>query len=164
MSQESNSLQESEVYSKAGYAFLLFITDYYKRANEFGLNIDEIMIVHVVAAQYTYKLNKKKSRTFEELKKISPEDIKKSFQGSKLSVLSVANILGQPKESVRRRIQKLIDFQLLSKDTNGGIILNENYQKILEQLSSGTNITFSKLVNDLNDMGALNMLLNGRKS
>ena len=164
MSQESNSLQESEVYSKAGYAFLLFITDYYKRANEFGLNIDEIMIVHVVAAQYTYKLNKKKSRTFEELKKISPEDIKKSFQGSKLSILSVANILGQPKESVRRRIQKLIDFQLLSKDTNGGIILNENYQKILEQLSSGTNITFSKLVNDLNDMGALNMLLNGRKS
>lgn len=164
MSQESNTIQESEIYSKAGYAFLLFITDYYKRANEFGLNIDEIMIVHVVAAQYTYKLNKKKSRTFEELKKISPEDIKKSFQGSKLSILSVANILGQPKESVRRRIQKLIDFQLLSKDTNGGIILNENYQKILEQLSSGTNITFSKLVNDLNDMGALNMLLNGRKS
>tara|TARA_B100001059_G_scaffold100974_1_gene100670 strand:+ start:625 stop:1119 length:495 start_codon:yes stop_codon:yes gene_type:complete len=164
MSQESKSLLESEIYSKAGYAFLLFITDYYKRANEFGLNIDEIMIVHVVAAQYTYKLNKKKSRTFEELKKISPEDIKKSFQGSKLSILSVANILGQPKESVRRRIQKLIDFQLLSKDTNGGIILNENYQKILEQLSSGTNITFSKLVNDLNDMGALNMLLNGRKS
>ena len=105
-----------------------------------------------------------KSRTFEELKKISPEDIKKSFQGSKLSILSVANILGQPKESVRRRIQKLIDFQLISKDTNGGVILNENYQKILEQLSSGTNITFSKLVNDLNDMGALNMLLNGRKS
>ncbi len=164
MSQESKSLQESEIYSKAGYAFLLFITDYYKRANEFGLNIDEIMIVHVVAAQYMYKLNKKKTRTFEELKKISPEDIKKSFQGSKLSILSVANILGQPKESVRRRIQKLIDFQLLSKDTNGGVILNENYQKILEQLSSGTNITFSKLVNDLNDMGALNMLLNGRKS
>ena len=164
MSQESKSLQESEIYSKAGYAFLLFITDYYKRANEFGLNIDEIMIVHVVAAQYTYKLNKKKSRTFEELKKISPEDIKKSFQGSKLSILSVANILGQPKESVRRRIQKLIDYQLLSKDPSGGIILNENYQKILEQLSSGTNITFSKLVNDLNDMGALNMLLNGRKS
>ena len=164
MSQESKSLQESEIYSKAGYAFLLFITDYYKRANEFCLNIDEIMIVHVVAAQYLYKFNKKKSRTFEELKKISPEDIKKSFQGSKLSILSVANILGQPKESVRRRIQKLIDFQLLSKDTNGGVILNENYQKILEQLSSGTNITFSKLVNDLNDMGALNMLLNGRKS
>lgn len=164
MSQESKSLQESEIYSKAGYAFLLFITDYYKRANEFGLNIDEIMIVHVVAAQYTYKLNKKKSRTFEELKKISSEDIKKSFQGSKLSILSVANILGQPKESVRRRIQKLIDFQLLSKDTNGGVILNENYQKLLEHLSSGTHITFSKLVNDLNDMGALNMLLNGRKS
>jgi hypothetical protein len=64
MSQESKSLQESEIYSKAGYAFLLFITDYYKRANEFGLNIDEIMIVHVVAAQYLYKFNKKKSRTF----------------------------------------------------------------------------------------------------
>ena len=58
MTEESKNLQESAVYSKAGYAFLIFITDYYKRANEFGLNIDEIMIVHVVAAQYTYKLNK----------------------------------------------------------------------------------------------------------
>ena len=164
MPKESKTLQESEIYSKAGYAFLIFITDYYKRANEFGLNIDEIMIAHVVACQYTYKLNQQKSRTFEELKKLSPEDIKKSFQGSKLSILSVAEILGQPKESVRRRIQKLIDFQLLSKDTNGGIILNENYQKVLEQLSSGTNITFSKLVNDLDDMGALDLLLNGRKS
>ena len=164
MTEESKNLQESAVYSKAGYAFLIFITDYYKRANEFGLNIDEIMIAHVVAAQYTYKLNKKKSRTFEELKKISPEDIKKSFHGSKLSILSIAEILGQPKESVRRRIQKLIDFQLLSKDTNGGIILNENYQKVLEQLSTGTNKTFAKLVNDLNDMGALQLLLNGRES
>lgn len=164
MTEESKNLQESAVYSKAGYAFLIFITDYYKRANEFGLNIDEIMIVHVVAAQYTYKLNKKKSRTFEELKKISSEDIKKSFHGSKLSILSIAEILGQPKESVRRRIQKLIDFQLLSKDTNGGIILNENYQKVLETLSTGTNKTFAKLVNDLNDMGALQLLLNGRES
>ena len=164
MPKESKTLQGSELYSKAGYAFLIFITDYYKRANEFGLNIDEIMIAHVVAAQYTYKLNQNKSRTFEELKKISPDDIKKSFRGSKLSILSIAEILGQPKESVRRRIQKLIDFQLLSKDTNGGIILNENYQKVLEQLSTGTNKTFSKLVNDLDDMGALDLLLNGRKS
>ena len=37
-------------------------------------------------------------------------------------------------------------------------------KKVLEQLSTGTNKTFSKLVNDLDDMGALDLLLNGRKS
>ena len=66
------------------------------------------------------------------------EEIKKYFSGSRLSILSIANILGQPKESTRRRVQKLIDYQLLKKDENNGIILGENYTKLVSEFADKT--------------------------
>tara|TARA_B100000927_G_scaffold152674_1_gene123091 strand:- start:2450 stop:2941 length:492 start_codon:yes stop_codon:yes gene_type:complete len=161
MSADSQNITSSEIYSKMGYAFLMFITDYYRRANEFGLNIDEVMVAQVVAAQFSYKLNQEKSKSFEEMKNLSNKDIQKAFQGTKLSILSIAEILGQPKESVRRRVQKLIDYQLLAKGKDGGIVLCENYTKVINSLSSGTNKSFQKLVKQMHEMGALKLFLEG---
>lgn len=163
MSSDSERFFDNKIYSKAAYAFLIFITDYYKRINEYGLDADEMMVVQTVVAQYTYKINSNNPKSYEDLKKLSNEEIQKSFQGSKLSILSIAEILGQPKESVRRRVQKLIDYQLLAKDENGGIILCENYSRVIESFTSGTNKTFTKLLHSLNDMGALDLLLKDRQ-
>lgn len=163
MSSDSERFFDNKIYSKAAYAFLIFITDYYKRINEYGLDADEMMVVQTVVAQYTYKINSNNPKSYEDMKKLSNEEIQKSFQGSKLSILSIAEILGQPKESVRRRVQKLIDYQLLAKDENGGIILCENYSRVIESFTSGTNKTFTKLLHSLNDMGALDLLLKDRQ-
>ena len=65
-------------------------------------------------------------------------EIRKYFSGSRLSILSIANILGQPKESTRRRVQKLIDYQLLKKDDNNGIMLGENYTKLVSEFADKT--------------------------
>ena len=83
---------------------------------------------------------------------MSSDEIKKYFKGSKLSILSIANILNQPKESIRRRVQKLIDYQLLAKDESNGIILGENYTKIMGGFGEVTSKELARLVSNLNEV------------
>ena len=132
------SKDEIETYSQAAYSWLMLITSYYKRVSDLDINIDEMMALNTVSAHWLYKVNSKNNKSFRELKEMSDEDIKKYFSGSRLSILSIANILGQPKETTRRRVQKLIDYQLLKKDDNNGIMLGENYTRLISDFGDKT--------------------------
>ena len=151
MDTKKDSDQKS-TYSKAAYAWLMTVTSYYKRVSDLGINIDELMTLNTVAANWLYKINSSNTKSLEELKGMSSDEIKKYFKGSKLSILSIANILNQPKESVRRRVQKLIDFQLLAKDESSGIILGENYTKIMGAFGEVTTKELARLVSSLNEV------------
>jgi len=151
MSQKNDSDQKSN-YSKAAYAWLMHVTSYYKRISDIGINIDELMALNTVAAHWLYKINTSNTKSLDELIEMSSDEIKKYFKGSKLSILSIANILSQPKESIRRRVQKLIDYQLLAKDESKGIILGENYTKIMGGFGEVTSKELAKLVTSLNDV------------
>ena len=151
MSPKNDSDQKSN-YSKAAYAWLMHVTSYYKRVSDIGINIDELMALNTVAAHWLYKINTSDTKSLDELIEMSSDEIKKYFKGSKLSILSIANILSQPKESNRRRVQKLIDYQLLAKDESKGIILGENYTKIMGGFGEVTSKELAKLVTSLNDV------------
>ncbi len=151
MSPKNDSDQKSN-YSKAAYAWLMHVTSYYKRVSDIGINIDELMALNTVAAHWLYKINTSNTKSLDELIEMSSDEIKKYFKGSKLSILSIANILSQPKESIRRRVQKLIDYQLLAKDESKGIILGENYTKIMGGFGEVTSKELAKLVTSLNDV------------
>jgi len=138
MNMKKDSQDEINSYSQAAYSWLMLITNYYKRVNELDLNIDEMMTLNTVSAHWLYQINSKNEKSFNELTNMPDEEIKKYFSGSRLSILSIANILGQPKESTRRRIQKLIDYQLLKKDENNGIMLGENYTKLISEFADKT--------------------------
>ena len=151
MSTHKDSDQKSK-YSKAAYAWLMTVTSYYKRVSDLGINIDELMTLNTVAAHWLYKVNPSDTKSLDELILMSSDEIKKYFKGSKLSILSIANILSQPKESIRRRVQKLIDFQLLARDENNGVILGENYTKIMGAFGEVTTKDLARLVSNLNDV------------
>ncbi len=151
MSPKNDSDQKSN-YSKAAYAWLMHVTSYYKRVSDIGINIDELMALNTVAAHWLYNNNTSNTKSLDELIEMSSDEIKKYFKGSKLSILSIANILSQPKESIRRRVQKLIDYQLLAKDESKGIILGENYTKIMGGFGEVTSKELAKLVTSLNDV------------
>ena len=138
MNMRKDSQDEINSYSQAAYSWLMLITNYYKRVNELDLNIDEMMTLNTVSAHWLYKINSENEKSYNELIDMPDEEIKKYFSGSRLSILSIANILGQPKESTRRRVQKLIDYQLLKKDENNGIILGENYTKLVSEFADKT--------------------------
>ena len=151
MSPKNDSDQKSN-YSKAAYAWLMHVTSYYKRISDIGINIDELMALNTVAAHWLYKINTSNTKSLDELIEMSSDEIKKYFKGSKLSILSIANILSQPKESIRRRVQKLIDYQLLAKDESKGIILGENYTKIMGGFGEVTSKELARLVSNLNQV------------
>ena len=151
MDKEIDSNQdEIASYSQAAYSWLMLITNYYKRvSDDLDINIDEMMTLNTVSAHWLYKINSKNNKSFSDLIDMSDEDIKKYFSGSRLSILSIANILGQPKESTRRRVQKLIDYQLLKKDDNNGIMLGENYTRLVNKFADKTAAELYKLTSRL---------------
>ena len=124
-------IDSNQEFSNVGYAFLMFLTDYYKRVGKLKLTFDEMMVLNTVAAQLGYNLKFSESLSIKDLSNLKDEKITKIFKRSKLSILSIANILEQPKESVRRRVNRLISLNLLVKDNTGGIMLTENIQKYL---------------------------------
>ena len=149
MNMKSDSHDEIKSYSQAAYSWLMLITNYYKRVNELDLNIDEMMTLNTVSAHWLYKINSKDEKSYNDLSNMPDDEIKKYFSGSRLSILSIANILGQPKESTRRRVQKLIDYQLLKKDENNGIMLGENYTKLVSEFADKTASELYRLTNRL---------------
>ena len=90
-------IDSNQEFSNVGYAFLMFLTDYYKRVSKLKLNFDEMMVLNTVAAQLGYNLKFSESLSIKDLKNLKDEKITKIFKRSKLSILSIANIL-KPKK------------------------------------------------------------------
>ena len=78
MDTKKDSDQKS-TYSKAAYAWLMTVTSYYKRVSDLGINIDELMTLNTVAAHWLYKINSSDTKSLEELKGMSSDEIKKLF-------------------------------------------------------------------------------------
>ena len=150
----SNFRDSRQKFSVAAYAWLMFITDYYRRVSDLDLNFDEMMTLNTVVTQWLYKINTQDPKSRQEITDMTDIEIGKYFQGSRLSILSIANILNQPKESVRRRVQKLIDYQLIKKDKNGGLTVSENYTKLINTFGKQTQKELAKLLKtyDLHDV------------
>ena len=146
-------------YTIAAYAWLMFITDYYRRVSDLDLNFDEMMTLNTVVTQWLYKVNTQEPKSRQEINNMTDDEIGKHFQGSRLSVLSIANILNQPKESVRRRVQKLIDYQLIKKDDNGGLTVSENYTKLVSSFGKQTQKELAKLLKTYDQHDVINPLI-----
>ena len=142
------SINSNQEFSNVGYAFLMFLTDYYKRVGKLK-PFDEMMVLNTVAAQLGYNLKFSESLSIKDLSNLKGEKITKIFKRSKLSILSIANILEQPKESVRRRVNRLISLHLLVKDNSGVIMLTEKYSEILKSFSVHTLKQLSFLIQDM---------------
>ena len=153
------NIESNQEFSNAGYEFLMFLTDYYKRVGDLNLTFDEMMVLNTVAAQLGLKSYE--SLSIEEILNLKDEKLQKFFKSSKLSILSIANILNKPKESIRRRVNKLIKLKLLTKDKNtNGIMLTVKYSEISKNFSMITLNKFVFLIKNFNKKGFLSDLLN----
>ena len=86
-----------------------------------------------------------KIKSFEDMSRSSKKDYDLyNFADTKLTILSISNALSQPKETTRRRLQKLIDYKLLDKNDDGGIILGENYNQIINANAKKTTQELAK--------------------
>ena len=151
-------------YSNAGYFFLMFMVDYYKRVGNLNLSFDEMMVLNTVASHLAYNLDSSQTLSVEEMLNLKNEKIQKIHHKSKLSILSIANILDQPKESIRRRVNKLIKLNLIIKDKKtNGIMLTEKYREIAKKFGVVTLNNFILLMQNMDKNNFLSEILNDNK-
>ena len=158
------NFSSNQDYSNVGYYFLMFMADYYKRVGNLNLSFDEMMVLNTVASHLAYNLDSSQTLSVEEMLNLKNEKIQKIHHKSKLSILSIANILDQPKESVRRRVNKLIKLNLIIKDKKtNGIMLTEKYREIIKKFGVVTTNKFILLIQNMDKNNFLSEILNDNK-
>lgn len=139
-------MYQEKKFSYLAYHYINFIMGLYSRINrDIKISFDEMMIVYVVAHQWIYNMHRIDLKSFEDMSKAVKKDLDiYNFKDTKLTILSISNALSQPKETTRRRVQKLIDYKLLDKNDDGGIVLGENYNQIINANAKKTTQELAK--------------------
>ena len=158
------NISSNQDFSNIGYYFLMFMVDYYKRVGNLNLSFDEMMVLNTVASHLAYNLVPSQTLSVDEVLNLKNEKIQKIHDKSKLSILSIANILDQPKESIRRRVNKLIKLNLIIKDKKtNGIMLTEKYREITKKFGVVTLDKFILLIQNMDKNNFLSEILNENK-
>ena len=139
-------MYQEKKFSYLAYHYINFIMGLYSRINrDIKISFDEMMIVYVVAHQWLYNMHQSDLKSFEDMSKVVKKDLDiYNLKDTKLTILSISNALSQPKETTRRRVQKLIDYKLLDKNDDGGIVLGENYNQIINANAKKTTQELAK--------------------
>jgi predicted transcriptional regulator len=139
-------MESEKKFTFIAYHFINFILGLYSRINrDIKISFDEMMIVYVVAHQWLYNMHQSDLKSFEDMSKAAKKDLDiYNLKDTKLTILSISNALSQPKETTRRRVQKLIDYKLLDKNDDGGIVLGENYNQIINANAKKTTQELAK--------------------
>ena len=139
-------MNSEKKFSYLAYHYINFILGLYSRINrDIKISFDEMMIVYVVAHQWLYNMHQSDLKSFEDMSKAVKKDLDiYNLKDTKLTILSISNSLSQPKETTRRRVQKLVDYKLLDKNDDGGIVLGENYNQIINANAKKTTQELAK--------------------
>jgi len=168
----ADTLQLRKPFAKGMYRFTMFIINYYGRVREqLKIDYDSFMIVQTVASNSLYQLTKKKlgAKSYSELEKliINTNDISQIGENYsseknnlKLTISSICLVTSLPKETVRRKVNELVNKKLLEISKREGVILGTMYQKVFREFVPQTTAEISKLIKDWKKIGALDDLLN----
>ena len=131
-------------FGKAAYHVVMFLVEHFRIVRE-ELNIDyeSFIILQVINSHYLYNKTKEGDITWSDnWKNIESNEAKKTLRKKRLSILAISEILQLPQETTRRKIQKLIEMEILIKDSSSGIIYNERFVTFHKEYST----KFAKMV------------------
>jgi hypothetical protein len=160
------------------YAFTMFMIDYFSRVESIlKIDYESFMIIQITVSHVIHQSNKREGKkNYLEMEFMWQETIDKSINTNaykmikekshetknynKLTVSSICLILNLPKETVRRKVLKLVKKKILLIGDKSGIIAGEAYQKIFSNFVPTTVIKFSRMMKTLEKNGTLKALLN----
>ena len=160
-------MKPEKKFTYLAYHYINFILGLYSRINrDIKISFDEMMIVYVVAHQWLYNMHRSEIKSYDDMSRSSKKDYDLyNYDDTKLTVLSISNALSQPKETTRRRVQKLIDYKLLDKNDEGGIILGEIYNRIINANAKKTTqelAKFFRIIKKTWDDDDIDMIASGK--
>ena len=175
---EKTNLSIEKPFAQSMYIFTLFMVNYYSRVREkLKLDYDSFMILQTCALHTVYHIGKSSntfSGSYAELEKewekiqnkekeVPETDIFNNYSPSKynkLTISSICLVTNQPKETVRRKTNKLVKMNLLKISKGNGIILGRHYAKIFKEFVPQTTHEISKVIKFWHKTGILKNIIN----
>ena len=162
--------QPNSDLSIASYAFLVFLTDYYRRVKvDYKLDFDSFMVIAVVMQHAIYESNKIREEPIARLDKLK-SDVEQTrsegffkTRGRKLGINSISNVLEMPEETTRRKIENLVKKKILAKSKIDGIILGPDFLKNHSPFADKTLKSFKALIRQMNKNGLVEEFLKENK-
>ena len=173
---EKSNLSIEKPFAQSMYLFTLFMVNYYSRVREkLKLDYDSFMIVQTCVLHTVYHIGKSSntiSRSYSELEKewekikhktVSATNAFDNYAPSKhnkLSISSICLVTNQPKETVRRKTNELVEMNLLKISKKDGIVLGKHYAKIFKEFVPQTTHEVSKVIKFWDKNGVLKNIIN----
>jgi hypothetical protein len=169
----SNTLLLQKPFAQGMYRFSMFMMSYYSRVRKnLKLDYDSFMIIQTVVSHNLYQMQKKEIGTYVELESAwelgtkkynSPLEVIENIkheQNLKLTISSICLVLALPKETVRRKVNKLVTKNFLKVSNKLGISLGPMYRKVFQDFVPQTTLEVSKLIKAWEKTGVIKGLLN----
>ena len=122
-------------FSAGMYQWSLFLINLFLRVKKnLKIDYDSFMIMHIVFGYHLNQIHKDEQKSFEQLSFKFENLVKENISSTeKLTVTSIASALDLPRETVKRKVDSLIELQILGFQSNKSIALGAKYKEICDQ-------------------------------
>ena len=151
--------EEEPVFSSGLYSWMMFLINLYNRVKKnLKIDFDSFMIMQLVVSDYLYKTNKDGVKNFGDIEKELKNNHELFIEKRKVNIASIAEVLGLPRETVRRKVLHLSKIKLLDYKKNG-ISIGTEYKTVFSDFVSETVTKMSQLMKKWQSDGSLKRLL-----
>ncbi len=148
-------------YSETLYHLINFRTEQFQQSKVMiGIDYDSFMILSVMAAHYlknNNKLAKDWDQVWEDVRESEAEEF---FSTKKLTIFAVANILNLPRETVRRKIEKLKKKKLINHTSKLGLLPTNKSEELVKPFAAKEIKSLSTFLQSLKKNKSLDEILN----
>ena len=142
-------LKKPEVpdFSAGMYQWSLFLINLFLRVKKnLKIDYDSFMIMHIVFGYHLNQIHKDEQKSFEQLSYKFENLVKENIPSTeRLTVTSISLALDMPRETVKRKVDGLIELQILGFQSNKSISLGAKYKEGVDQF----------ILESINDIGKL---------
>ena len=160
---DKKELKKPEVpdFSVGMYQWSLFLINLFHRVKKnLKIDYDSFMIMHIVFGYHLNKINKIDQQSFEQLSFKFENLVKENIPSTeKLTVTSIASALDLPRETVKRKVDGLIELQILGFQSNKSIVLGAKYKEICDQCILESTHDIGKLLKRWESKDYINKLI-----
>ena len=148
-------------YSETLYHLINFRTEQFQQSKSMiGIDYYSFMILSVMGAHYLKNNNKLASdwdQIWEDVREAKVEEL---YSSKKLTIYAVANILNLPRETVRRKIEKLKKKRLINHSSKTGLLPTSKSEEVMKPFAAKEIKSLSKFLQSLKKNKSLDEILN----
>ena len=147
-------------YAETLYHLINFrLSQFIQSRSMLKMDYDTFMIVSCIGA-HALKANIKNIDDWESVWEITrAKNLNKFYNKKKLTIFALANLIGLPTETVRRKIEILKKKKLISNNSKFGLVPTEKIEELMKPFALNEVEELSNFLRSLDKHGSLDALL-----